>query len=97
MTDFIPESPKIKYIIPKIRPTSFSLNEGEINETDSYENYTFDFYHDFNNENDDDKHNSNNNIEKYLDDLGENSIYKTLLFIRKRNESNSSIETKDSM
>ena len=97
MTDFIPESPKIKYIIPKIRPTSFSLNEGETNENDTYDNYKYDYYHDFNNEKEDDEHDSNNNIEKYLDDLGENSIYKTLLFMRKRNESNSSIETKDSM
>ena len=97
MTDFIPESPKIKYIIPKIKPSFFSLNEGEINENDFYEKYKFNYYHDINNENEDNEYNSNINNEKYLDDLGENSIYKTLLFIRKRNESLSSIETKDSL
>ena len=95
MENFIPKQPKIKYIIPKVIPTSFSLNGESKEEIDIEENNKFNFDRDSELECDD--LDLNNYNEKGLDDLNQNSIYFTLLKLKKRSESTSSMETKDSL
>ena len=94
-------APKPKFMIPKIRPSSFSLNE------DDFENYSEIIENEENIENIDLKLEEK---ERVLDDEEEdlslsfeeekgrkycNSIFKTLKKIQKR-ESNKSLETRDS-
>ena len=93
MENFIPKTPRMKYLIPKVNPSLFSLNGGKLEMIDSYEKNEFNFYEGIDEENESKNYYIN---EKNLDDLSENSIFKTLLFIRKKKESISSIETKDS-
>ena len=80
-------------MVPKVNPSLFSLNGGKLEMIDSYEKNEFNFYEGIDEENESKNYYIN---EKNLDDLSENSIFKTLLFIRKKKESISSIETKDS-
>ena len=94
MENFIPKSPKIKYIIPKVKPKFFLLNEGQLETTDSDEKNDFNIYD--GNDEGSNEYKSDIIKEKSLDDLSENSIFKTLLYLRKKKESISSIETKDS-
>ena len=94
MENFIPKSHKIKYIIPKVKPLFFLLNEGQLETTDSDEKNDFNIYD--GNDEGSNEYKSDIIKEKSLDDLSENSIFKTLLYLRKKNESISSIETKDS-
>ena len=93
---FIPASPKIKYIVPKVIPTIFFLNDEKI-EDNSFNDINEDSSNDendFGNENNKSKliYNEDNS----LDDLGENSIFKTLLSIKKKKESVNSFNTTDS-
>ena len=96
MKNFIPASPKIKYIIPKVQPSLFSLNIEEADEKDTlmknkYELDEESYY---------EKEDNNFKLcteENFLQEVNFNSILKTLSFMRKRNESNSSIESKDSI
>ena len=97
MENFIPKQPKIKYIIPKVIPTSFSLNGESKEEIDIEENNKFNFDRDSDSELECDDLDLNNYNEKGLDDLNQNSIYFTLLKLKKRSESTSSVETKDSL
>ena len=94
MEYFIPKSPKIKYIIPKVKPSFFLLNELQLETTDSDEKNGFNIYD--GNDEGSNEYKSDIIKEKSLDDLSENSIFKTLLYLRKKKESISSIETKDS-
>ena len=93
---FIPASPKIKYIVPKVIPTIFFLNDEKI-EDNSFNDINEDSSNDendFGNENNKSKliYNEDNS----LDDLGENSIFKTLLSLKKKKESVSYFNTTDS-
>ena len=97
MENFIPKQPKIKYIIPKVIPTSFSLNGESKEEIDIEENNKFNYVSDSDSELECDDPDLNNYNEKGLDDLNQNSIYFTLLKLKKRSESTSSMETKDSL
>ena len=97
MENFIPKQPKIKYIIPKVIPTSFSLNGESKEEIDIEENNKFNFDRDSDSELECDDLDLNNYNEKGLDDLNQNSIYFTLLKLKKKSESTSSMETKDSL
>ena len=93
---FIPASPKIKYIVPKVIPTIFFLNDEKI-EDNSFNDINEDSSNDEN-----DFGNENNkskliyNVDNSLDDLGENSIFKTLLSLKKKKESVSYFNTTDS-
>ena len=93
MKNFMPESPKIKYIIPKVHPSFFILNEDEAEEKDILEKNKLDLDDENDNKYDNFKLNTEDSC---LEELEKNSIYKTLINIKKRNESVSSIETKDS-
>ena len=95
MKNFIPESPRIKYIIPKVKPSSFSLNEGELEETNIYDKNEFNLYTG-NLEYEDEESKQDYIDEKGFEEFNHNSILKTLLKIYKKKESISSIETKDS-
>ena len=97
MENFIPKQPKIKYIIPKVIPTSFSLNGESKEEIDIEENNKFNYVSDSDSELECDDPDLNNYNEKGLDDLNQNSIYFTLLKLKKKSESTSSMETKDSL
>ena len=94
MENFLPESPKIKYIISKVRPSLFSLNEEEIEGTDIEEKNEF-------NESDVNKDEKDLKLNKIGDegyeDIKDNSILKTLIIIYQKKISISSIETKDSL
>ena len=99
MENFIPKQPKIKYIIPKVIPTSFSLH-GELKEDiDMEEDNKFNYDNDIDSDSEleCDDLDLNNYNEKSLSEPNQNSIYFTLLNLKKRSESNSSIETKDSL
>ena len=93
---FIPASPKIKYIVPKVIPTIIFLNDEKI-EDNSFNDINEDSSNDEN-----DFGNENNkskliyNVDNSLDDLGENSIFKTLLSLKKKKESVSYFNTTDS-
>ena len=43
MKNFIPASPKIKYIIPKVQPSLFSLNIEEADEKDTLMKNKYEF------------------------------------------------------
>ena len=96
MEKFIPESPKIESMIPKVQPSFFSLSDGnsEINDID--EKNEFQNYDEVREENKEIETKDDYIKEKSLDSLNENSIFKTLLLIMKKKESMSSIETRDS-
>ena len=94
MEKFFPQPPKIKYIIPKVIPTSFSLNGESIEDLDIKEDNKYN--NDSESEKDDGDLDLNNN-EKNVNDPNTNSIYITLIKLKTRSESNSSIDTKDSM
>ena len=96
MEHFMPKTPRIKYIISKVKPSLFSLNEGFLETTDSEEKIEFNCYDGSEEENGEEGPKVDFINEKSLDGLSENSIFKTLLFIKKKKESISSIETKDS-
>ena len=93
---FIPASPKIKYIVPKVIPTIFFLNDEKIEDNSFSVNNedSSNDENDFGNENNKSKliYNEDNS----LDDLGENSIFKTLLSLKKKKESVSYFNTTDS-
>ena len=96
MEKFFPQPPKIKYIIPKVMPTSFSLNGESIDDLDIKEDNKFKYNNDSESEKDDGDFDLNNN-EKSMNDPNTNSIYITLIKLKTRSESNSSIDTKESM
>ena len=96
MENFIPESPKIKYIIPKEKPSVFSLNEGQLDMTDSDEKNEFNYFDGSDKESNNNEYKSDFIKVKSLDDLNENSIFKTLVYLKKKKESISSIATQDS-
>ena len=93
---FIPASPKIKYIIPKVIPTIFFLNDEKIEDN----SFSVNNEDSSNDENDFGIENNKSkliyNEDNSLDDLGENSIFKTLLSIKKKKESVNSFNTTDS-
>ena len=97
MEKYFPESPKIKYIIPKVIPTSFSLNGESIEDLDEKEENKINSDNDSDSELEECELDLNNNNEKCVNDSNSNSIYFTLINLKKRSESNSSIETKDSL
>lgn len=87
MNRYTPKTPKIKYLTPKIRPSSFSLDEKD--KSDSFGEFEIDNvnkYFENNFEQNDNEDNSNI--------LNKNSIFNILM--KNRRVSNSSIETKDS-
>ena len=94
MENFIPESPKIKYIIPKEKPSVFSLNERQLDMTDSDEKNEFNYFD--GNDEENNEYKSDFIKVKSFDDLNENSIFKTLVYLKKKKESISSIATQDS-
>ena len=96
MEKFIPESPKIKYMIPKVQPSFFSLSDGNSEINDINEKNEFQDYDESREENKEIETKDDYIKEKSLDSLNENSIFKTLLLIVKKKESMSSIETRDS-
>ena len=96
MEKFFPQPPKIKYIIPKVMPTSFSLNGESIDDLDIKKDNKFKYNNDSESEKDDGDFDLNNN-EKSVNDPNTNSIYITLIKLKARSESNSSIDTKESM
>ena len=89
MESIIPKAPKQKFIIPKIRPSSFSLNETDVNkilDINEFEKANkFIVYNKVENE-----------VKNELNYLCNNSILKTLVFLNNRNISTSSIDTKES-
>ena len=93
---FIPASPKIKYIVPKVIPTIFFLNDEKIEDN----SFSVNNEDSSNDENDFGIENNKSkliyNEDNSLDDLGENSIFKTLLSIKKKKESVNSFNTTDS-
>ena len=95
MENFIPESPRIKYMIPKVQPSLFSLDGENLEMNDIDEKDEFKNYDESSEEYKEDETNDYMK-EKSLDSLDENSIFKTLLLIIKRKESASSFETNDS-
>ena len=83
MDPLIPASPKIKYRIPKIRPTFLSLNEEEIDETFLYVKNTDGSIEINDIENDKDQSNLDSNEENSVDNSDENSILNTLKILNK--------------
>ena len=96
MENFIPESPRIKYMIPKVQPSLFSLDGENLEMNDIDEKNEFKNYDESSEEYKEDETKDDYMKEKSLDSLDENSIFKTLLLIIKRKESASSFETNDS-
>ena len=96
MKNFIPASPKIKYIIQNVQPSLFSLNIEEADEKDTLMKNKYELDEESYYEKEDDNFKLCTE-ENFLQEVNFNSILKTLSFMRKRNESNSSIESKDSI
>ena len=97
MEKYFPESPKIKYIIPKVIPTSFSLTGESLDDLEEKEENKINSDNDSESELEECDLDLNNNNEKYMNCSNSNSIYFTLINLKKRSESNSSIDTKDSL
>ena len=98
MEKYFPESPKIKYIIPKVIPTSFSLTGESLDDLEEKEENKINSDNDSESELEEcDLDLNNNNNEKCMNRSNSNSIYFTLINLKKRSESNSSIDTKDSL
>ena len=97
MEQYFPESPKIKYIIPKVMPTSFSLNGESLDDLEEKEENKIKSDNDSDSELEECEYDLNNNNEKCMIGSNSNSIYFTLIKLKKRSESISSIDTKDSL
>ena len=97
MEKYFPESPKIKYIIPKVIPTSFSLTGESLDDLEEKEENKIISDNDSESELEECDLDLNNNNEKCMNCSNSNSIYFTLINLKKRSESNSSIDTKDSL
>ena len=93
MEKYFPESPKIKYIIPKVIPTSFSLTGESLDDLEEKEENKINSDNDSESELEECDLDLNNNNEKCMNCSNSNSIYFTLINL----ESNSSIDTKDSL
>ena len=96
MEKYFPESPKIKYIIPKVIPTSFSLTGESLDDLEEKEENKINSDNDSESELEECDLDLNNNNEKCMNCSNSNSIYFTLINLKKRSESNS-IDTKDSL
>ena len=96
MEKYFPESPKIKYIIPKVIPTSFSLTGESLDDLEEKEENKINSDNVSESELEECDLDLNNN-EKCMNCSNSNSIYFTLINLKKRSESNSSIDTKDSL
>ena len=81
MEKFFPQPPKIKYIVPKVMPTSFSLNGESIDDLDIKKDNKFKYNNDSESEKDDGDFDLNNN-EKSVNDPNTNSIYITLIKLK---------------
>ena len=97
MEKYFPESPKIKYIIPKVIPTSFSLTGESLDDLEEKEENKIISDNDSESELEECDLDLNNNNEKCMNCSNSNSIYFTLINFKKRSESNNSIDTKDSL
>ena len=97
MEKYFPESPKIKYIIPKVIPNSFSLTGESLDDLEEKEENKINSDNDSESELEECDLDLNNNNEKRMNCSNSNSIYFTLINLKKRRESNSSIDTKDSL
>ena len=97
MEKYFPESPKIKYIIPKVIPTSFSLTGESLDDLEEKEENKINSDNDSESELEECDLDLNNNNEKCMNCSNSNSIYFTLINLKKRSESNNSIDTKDSL
>ena len=97
MEKYIPESPRIKYIIPKVIPTSFSLTGESLDDLEEKEENKINSDNDSESELEECDLDLNNNNEKCMNCSNSNSIYFTLINLKKRSESNNSIDTKDSL
>ena len=97
MEKYFPEPPKIKYIIPKAIPTSFSLTGESLDDLEEKEENKINSDNDSESELEECDLDLNNNNEKCMNCSNSNSIYFTLINLKKRSESNSSIDTKDSL
>ena len=97
MEKYFPESPKIKYIIPKVIPTSFSLTGESLDDLEEKEENKINSDNVSESELEECDLDLNNNNEKCMNCSNSNSIYFTLINLKKRSESNSSIDTKDSL
>ena len=97
MEKYFPESPKIKYIIPKVIPTSFSLTGESLDDLEEKEENKINSDNDSESELEECDLDLNNNNEKCMNCSNSNSIYFTLINLKKRSESNNSIDPKDSL
>ena len=86
MEKYFPESPKIKYIIPKLIPTSFSLNGESLEDFDEKEENKNKSDNDTDSELEEFEYDLNNNNEKCMICSNSNSIYFTLINLKKRSE-----------
>ena len=87
MEKYFPESPKIKYIIPKVIPTSFSLTGESLDDLEEKEENKIKSDNDSDSELEECEYDLNNNNEKFMICSNSNSIYFTLINLKKRNES----------
>ncbi len=99
MKNFLLKAPKQKFIIPTIKPSSFSLNGNEF-DSDASEiikneekNMNFEIEKIQNEFDEEDYSQSSQDIPEAKPN---NTIFKTLILIKKRHSSSSSIETRDS-
>ena len=97
MEKYFPESPRIKYIIPKVIPTSFSLTGESLDDLEEKEENKINSDNDSESELEECDLDLNNNNEKCMNCSNSNSIYFTLINLKKKSERNNSIDTKDSL
>ena len=98
MKNFLLKAPKQKFIIPTIKPSSFSLNENEFDSDDSEiineeKNMNFEIEKIQNEFDEEDYSQSSEDIPKVKHN---NTIFKTLILIKRRHRRSSSINTRDS-
>ena len=96
MKNCLLNAPKQKFIIPTIKPSSFSLNGNEFDSNDSElieKNMNFETEKIENEFDEEDYSQSSEDIPEVKPN---NTIFKTLILIKRRHSSNSSIKTRDS-
>ena len=98
MKNFLLNAPKQKYIIPTVKPSSFSLNGNEFDSNDSEiineeKNLNFETEKIENEFDEEDYSQSSEDIPEVKPN---NTKFKTLILIKRRHSSISSIKTRDS-